>query len=66
MSKSIEKACIEPLLSRRQVQLITTLSRSTLYRLVAQNAFPKPIKVSPNRRAWRATDVDTWLEARLS
>lgn len=52
------------LLRRREVELITTLSRSSLYRLIAQNKFPQPIQLSANRCAWRAADVDAWLRKR--
>lgn len=52
------------LLNLRDVKSCTTLSRSTIYRLISTNQFPKPLAVSPNRRAWRVSDIDAWLRAR--
>lgn len=52
------------LLSLKDVKICTTLSRSTIYRLISTNQFPKPLAVSPNRRAWRVSDIDAWLRAR--
>jgi prophage regulatory protein len=52
------------LLRRDEVEAITTLSRSTLYRQMANNEFPKPVTVSRNRKAWRASDIQDWLLSR--
>lgn len=52
------------LLKRQEVEAATTLSRSSIYRLIANGQFPRPIKVSSNRRAWLSADVDAWLELR--
>ncbi len=40
------------------------LSRTTLYRLIAADAFPKPVNLSPRRVGWLAATVDDWLTAR--
>ncbi|MER2625292.1 MAG: AlpA family phage regulatory protein [Accumulibacter sp.] len=40
------------------------LSRTTLYRLIAAKAFPKPVNLSPRRVGWLAATVDDWLTAR--
>lgn len=37
---------------------ITTLSRSTIYRLIKIGAFPRPVSLSSRRRAWRESDID--------
>lgn len=52
------------LLRRNEVEAITTLSRSTLYRQMANNEFPKPVTVSRNRKAWRESDIQDWLRSR--
>lgn len=52
------------LLKRQEVEAATTLSRSSIYRLIANGQFPQPIKLSSNRRAWLSEDVDAWLELR--
>ena len=43
---------------------VTGLSRSTLYRLIADEQFPRPVRLGPRAVAWRRTDVETWGEAR--
>ena len=52
------------LLSIKDIAKITTLSQSTILRLVAAGAFPKPIKISPNRIAWSDSEVRQWMLAR--
>lgn len=41
---------------------VTTLGRSTLLRLVYENKFPKPFKISGRRMAWYQKDVDEWIK----
>lgn len=43
---------------------VCQLSRPTIYRLVKQNAFPKKIKLSERRVAFRRADVEKWIESR--
>ncbi|MDN7724975.1 helix-turn-helix domain-containing protein [Burkholderia gladioli] len=40
------------------------LGHSTIYRLVAQGAFPKPFEIVPKRNAWHEEDIDAWLAER--
>jgi prophage regulatory protein len=47
----------------RKVCETTSLSRATIYRLVHDEKFPKPIRVSRNRIAWRERAVLVWLAA---
>ena len=43
---------------------VTGLSRSTLYRLIADESFPRPVRLGPRAVAWRRSDIDAWGEAR--
>lgn len=43
---------------------ITGLSRSTLYRLIADKQFPRPVQLGPRAVAWRRDDVQAWTETR--
>jgi predicted DNA-binding transcriptional regulator AlpA len=36
-----------------------------LYRLIDKQAFPVGVRLSPNVRAWRLDDIETWLDRRL-
>ena len=52
------------LLRRRQVEEITGLSRSSIYRLMADGEFPRPVKVGSAAVRWRASDINAWLKSR--
>lgn len=50
----------------REIVSITTLSRSTIYRLVQNQQFPAPIKLTPYTSAWRQQDIELWIERRAA
>ena len=52
------------LLRRRQVEEITGMSRSSIYRQMQDGAFPRPVKVGSAAVRWRASDITAWLESR--
>ena len=52
------------LLRRRQVEEITGLSRSSIYRLMQSREFPRPVRVGPTAVRWRASDITGWIESR--
>jgi prophage regulatory protein len=54
----------QPLVRLTAVCERTSLSRSSLYRLMGQGQFPKPIKLSAGRVAWREGDLTDWLKSR--
>jgi prophage regulatory protein len=35
-------------------------SRTTLWRWCRQGRFPKPLKLGPNRRGWRRSELRAW------
>jgi len=49
---------------RPVVEQVTGLSRSTLYAMMADGAFPKPVKLGKRAVGWREEDVSEWLESR--
>jgi prophage regulatory protein len=53
-------------LRRPEVEKRTGLSTSTLYSLIAQGKFPKPIKITGHRVAWIETEVDDWAAERIA
>lgn len=50
------------MLKLQQVVELTTLSYPTIYRLMAKNLFPRPVKIGGRRVAWRKTDIDAFIE----
>ena len=46
------------------VSSITGLSVPTIYREIAQNRFPRSIKITAGARAWRLSEIMDWIESR--
>ncbi|MBB2971436.1 AlpA family phage regulatory protein [Mesorhizobium sp. RMAD-H1] len=40
----------------------TGLSRSTIYRKIAEGTFPAQIKISINGAGWHEVEIDRWIE----
>jgi prophage regulatory protein len=40
-------------------------SRSTIYQLITQGKFPKPINLGARAVAWLESDIDEWIAARV-
>jgi len=51
------------LIHHRAVLERTSWSRATLRRRVASGDFPKPVRLGPNRIAWREAEVNAWMES---
>ena len=60
------------LLKISQVCEITGLSRPTIYLMMNSKSprydetFPKPVKLSVNRVAWSAREINQWIETKLA
>ena len=39
----------------------TGLSRSTMYRKIAEGTFPSQVKISVHGAGWRESDIDRWV-----
>ena len=52
--------------SVKEVVRRTSLSRATVYRLVAAGAFPEPVTLTGARTAWVEAEVTAWMQARLA
>jgi prophage regulatory protein len=46
------------------VMRATGLGRSTIYRLMADGAFPAPVHLGPRAVGWRWSDLDQWSASR--
>lgn len=46
------------------VMRLTGLSRTTIYRLVAEHHFPSPVRLGLRAVGWRRADIDRWSDAR--
>jgi prophage regulatory protein len=44
----------------------TSFSRATLYQMVHDGDFPRPIRISPNRVAWPESAVTAWIADKIA
>jgi predicted DNA-binding transcriptional regulator AlpA len=56
----------ERIISIDVVAAMVGLHKATIFRLVKARTdpFPAPLKLSPNRVGWRASDVQRWIKTR--
>ena len=67
MAKATEPTTSQRALLRRpQVEAITGLSRSTIYRLVAESKFPAPIRLTERSVAWPSDQIASWVDSRCA
>ncbi|SDX69564.1 transcriptional regulator, AlpA family [Albimonas donghaensis] len=59
-------AHIDRILRRREVETLISLSRSTIYMMIADGSFPRPIRLGKRAVGWRESIVLAWLESRKS
>lgn len=45
----------------REVKIATSLSKTLIYTLIRSGRFPRPLRLSANRVAWRLSDVQAWI-----
>ena len=63
MSKQ-ESHSPDDFLRRPEVERKTGLSRSSLYRLIAEGEFPAPYRLGPRTSGWKWGEIQAWLESR--
>jgi len=54
------------LLRLPEVMSRTGLGRSTIWNHVAHGRFPKQVKLSERSSAWVASEVDQWINAKIT
>lgn len=52
----------DPILRINEVQSLTKLSRSTIYRLLRLSTFPRPVALGARAVGWRASAIREWIE----
>lgn len=48
-------------LSRAEVERRTSLSKTTIYDLIAEERFPAPVAITTGRKAWIEAEVDAFM-----
>ena len=51
-------------LRRREVERLTRLSRTSIYRKMRSGTFPLPVKLGERAVAWRADEIHDWIASR--
>jgi prophage regulatory protein len=44
---------------------MTSLSKSTIYRLMGEDDFPQPVALTPCTKRWVESEVQAWIDARI-
>lgn len=52
------------ILRRKQVESRTCLSRSSIYKMMSDGRFPKPVSLGARSVGWIENQIDQWLESR--
>ena len=55
---------VTPILRRPDVEAVTGLSRSTIYKWMDEGSFPKPVKLGPRAVGWREEQIEAWIADR--
>ena len=48
----------------KELRLRVGLSRSTIWRLVQTDQFPRPRRIAKSATGWLASEVDSWIQER--
>lgn len=65
LSRELLTASLREILLRiDSVCAITGLSVPTIYRMMSQGGFPRPLKITSHARAWKLSDINAWIDSR--
>jgi predicted DNA-binding transcriptional regulator AlpA len=56
----------EQILKMPEVIKVTGLARSTIYKLISENRFPKQIKLTSFSSGWLQSEIDSWVSERIA
>jgi prophage regulatory protein len=54
----------ERFLKRREVEHLTSLSRSTIYSYITKGKFPRSISLGGRMQAWTLSSIENWIDER--
>ncbi|WP_410482841.1 helix-turn-helix transcriptional regulator [Sphingomonas sp. A2-49] len=53
---------VDRLIRRSEVELITSLSKSSIYNYINCGSFPPPVSLGRGAVRWRLSDITNWIE----
>lgn len=63
MAQQIREALA--IIRRKQVEARTGLSRSTIYKQMAEGTFPEPVNIGPRAVGWIESEITDWLTTQV-
>lgn len=57
---------VQTILRRADVERACGLARSTIYQMMADGRFPRPVRLGPQRVGWLERDIIAWQGARIA
>ncbi|MGJ4895161.1 MULTISPECIES: helix-turn-helix transcriptional regulator [unclassified Bradyrhizobium] len=55
------RPCANQIIRLKTILTRTGLSRSTIYRKIAEGTFPAQLKISSNGSGWHESDINRWI-----
>jgi len=49
-----------------EICTITTLSKSTIYRMIKRGNFPRPISLSSHRSGFLVSEIESWIATKVN
>lgn len=59
-----QTTCEQQYYRMRDLTAMMALSRDTVLRMVAQGAFPKPVRLAKRAVGWPVAEVQNWMQQR--
>ena len=60
----VHKICFDGIMKAADVELVTGLSRVTIWRLEREEKFPARVQLTDNRIGWYGHEIKAWMESR--
>ena len=54
---------MDKLLTMREVETATGLSKSAVYNRISLGTFPQPVKIGAKSSRWRESDLQAWVDS---
>jgi prophage regulatory protein len=54
------------LIRLKEVMHCSGLARSTIYKYIAANTFPKPVPLGGRAVAWIQSEIEAWIDERIN
>jgi prophage regulatory protein len=57
---------MKQLISIQEACRITSLSRTTLWKKIKNDQFPRPVRLDCDRKAFLASEIEEWIDRRVA